>query len=585
MEERQSLRSVLDLSMEKFRSDNKLVGEKRSFDSDSGDDCLELNPKRKKMRDLDSVLRSEEGLHNSETIDCEANNNQLDFGKNEETSEITKETVAMISDASEAISAGKNKRPDSCVDSDLHLMDLTTKAHFANESACDIDDKCKESLFAKNDKVHKPNFLQSRVIELDLNTDGGSSSLQKDPFYPYKPSGCVKSTEASECGSSTGPLEENDAYKRWKEMKKNGFLSSAHGGIPVPAPRARKRKTDTLKKKMEIAKREQVHRFTKIAAPSGLLNGLNPGIINHVRNSKQVHAIIEALVRSNKIENNAIENENIDTQDSGDSQLNEYLKAEHKNISYGNSDYPMSYDMSLTAEHKGGSSNSEITERLFQDETSDSSHLTSDRENEMLALKLSSSITSETEHISGSNEESVNHASVSSLSIKAATVASQWLELLYQDIKGRLAALRRSKKRVQAVIQTELPFLMSKEFSTTKENDPYFKQSHPSSYPNTAVTDMHRARWTALFDQMDKALTEEGKHLENWLDQVKEMQLQCERGLQVVNLQSLQSLGRSESDSRLKTENTEKELAVKAAAASIYSACNFIKTTEDVSCY
>ncbi|KAF5178017.1 Cation-transporting atpase [Thalictrum thalictroides] len=543
---------------------------------------MELNPKRKKMRDLDSVLRSQEGSHNSETLDCEANNNQLDVAKNEETSEITKETVAVISDASEAV-AGKNKLSDSCVDSDLHLMDLTTKAHFANESACDVDDKCKDPLFAKKDKVHKPNFVQSRGIELDLNADGASKSAEKNPFYPYKPSGCVKSTEASECGSSTGPLEENDAYKRWKEMKKNGFLSSAHGGIPVPAPRARKRKTDPLKKKMEIAKREQVHRFTKIAAPSGLLNGLNPGIINHVRNSKQVHAIIEAIVRSNKIENNTIEN--IDIQDSGDSQLNEYLKPEHKYISYGNKDYTLTYDMPLTTEHKGGCSNSEITERLFQDETSDSSYLTSDRENEMLALKISSSITSETEYISGSNEESVNHASVSSLSVKAATVASQWLELLYQDIRGRLAALRRSKKRVQAVIQTELPFLMLKEFSSTKENNPYFKQSHSSSYPNTEVTDMHRARWTALFDQMDKALTEEGKHLEIWLDQVKEMQLQCERGLQVVNLQSLQSLGQSESDSRLKTENTEKELAVKAAAASIYSACNFIKTTEDVSCF
>ncbi|KAF6176462.1 hypothetical protein GIB67_011396 [Kingdonia uniflora] len=34
---------------------------------------------------------------------------------------------------------------------------------------------------------------------------------------------------------------------------------------------------------MEIAKKEQVARFSKIAAPSGLLNGLNPGIINHLQ--------------------------------------------------------------------------------------------------------------------------------------------------------------------------------------------------------------------------------------------------------------------------------------------------------------
>ncbi len=48
----------------------------------------------------------------------------------------------------------------------------------------------------------------------------------------------------------------------------------------------RKSKSDVIRKKMELAKREPVDKFAKIAAPSGLLNGLNPGIINHVRNKK-----------------------------------------------------------------------------------------------------------------------------------------------------------------------------------------------------------------------------------------------------------------------------------------------------------
>ena len=48
----------------------------------------------------------------------------------------------------------------------------------------------------------------------------------------------------------------------------------------------RKSKSDVIKKKMELAKREQVDKFAKIAAPSGLLNGLNPEIINHVRDKK-----------------------------------------------------------------------------------------------------------------------------------------------------------------------------------------------------------------------------------------------------------------------------------------------------------
>ncbi|KAA8533974.1 hypothetical protein F0562_031491 [Nyssa sinensis] len=106
-----------------------------------------------------------------------------------------------------------------------------------------------------------------------------------------------------ECGSTTGPLEEKDPMILWKEMKQNGFLSSSHAGIPTPKPHGRKSKNDGLKKKMELAKREQVDRFAKIAAPSELLTDLNPGIINHVRNSKQVHSIIEALVKSEKLKN------------------------------------------------------------------------------------------------------------------------------------------------------------------------------------------------------------------------------------------------------------------------------------------
>lgn len=58
-----------------------------------------------------------------------------------------------------------------------------------------------------------------------------------------------------------------------------------------------------------------------------------------------------------------------------------------------------------------------------------------------------------------------------------------------------IAALRRSKKRVQSVIQTELPFLISMEL-----------------YSPVGI-EMHRFRWTALFDQMDKSLSEEEEHL------------------------------------------------------------------------
>lgn len=132
------------------------------------------------------------------------------------------------------------------------------------------------------------------------------------------------------------------------------------------------------------------------------------------------------------------------------------------------------------------------------------------------------------------------HANLNAFSFAAANVASRWLDLLQQDIKGRLAgkilfqcveyeynlpsqdidafafviaALRRSKKRVRNVIQIELPYVLSTEFSSNQENRPCFEQSSEAGDSKTAVHNMHVKRWKSLFGQMDKALTEEGKYL------------------------------------------------------------------------
>jgi len=75
------------------------------------------------------------------------------------------------------------------------------------------------------------------------------------------------------------------------------------------------------------------------------------------------------------------------------------------------------------------------------------------------------------------------------------------------------AALRRSKKRVHAVITTELPFLLSKEFSSNQENDPYVTKGSALVSPSNATAELHRARWSKLFNQMDSALSEEEKEL------------------------------------------------------------------------
>lgn len=73
--------------------------------------------------------------------------------------------------------------------------------------------------------------------------------------------------------------------------------------------------------------------------------------------------------------------------------------------------------------------------------------------------------------------------------------------------------MRRSKKRVRAVITTELPFLISKEFPSNQENDPFIMKTSSDGQSSNAMSSLHQARWSTLFDQMDKALIEEEKQL------------------------------------------------------------------------
>ncbi|KAM0034375.1 hypothetical protein Hdeb2414_s0016g00496911 [Helianthus debilis subsp. tardiflorus] len=366
----------------------------------------------------------------------------------------------------------------------------------------------------------KMNCVKSRGLAFDLNIEDDQDQV--------KPRDSL-----SECGSTCHLGGERDSMRVWNEMKRNGFLSSSHGGVPVPqAPKPRGRKKGkelVIKKKIEIAKKEQVDRFAKVAAPSGLLNELNPGIINHVRNRKQVHSIIENLVRSARSDSKRGEGEEV----RDDSTMN---------------------DREVVAKTSHYASFNKL-----------------ECEDDILALKLSSSGTLTSNVSSLSNEESGNVSTVNSLSVRAASVASQWLELLQQDIKGRLAALRRSKKRVQAVIQRELPLLVSRELVFNQEN--------------TDNADLHRARWGPLFDQMDNALSEEEKHLESSLNQVNEMLMHCNNGL--LQFHPENSLQKQTIDYRnLKAEpSVYKDLAVQAAAAAIYSTSNFLRSMENLPCF
>ena len=335
-------------------------------------------------------------------------------------------------------------------------LNLNAKISSSRKLARDVTPACVEDNnklppLMKHDKGHDPNFVTSRGIGLDLNSEDVCSSVNHDLFYSYKRRDRVKSPDGiSECASSTGPLEEKDPMKVWKEMKQNGFLSSTHGGIPVPKQRAKKNKQDVIKKKIELAKREQVDRFTKIAAPSGLLNELNPGIINHVRNSKQVHSIIEALVRSERLENAHAGSKHVNHSKGGTKETSDEKKdPECLNVLGKTPLYPSHEDrptkiipvnpsndmsanlqlkgnpmlvnksISLISEDKGGDGDSRLVERRLVGRTSCASPPTTANEDEILALKLSSSQTKASENVcSLSNEEPMNLNSVTSLSMK-----------------------------------------------------------------------------------------------------------------------------------------------------------------------
>ncbi|XP_013737845.1 uncharacterized protein LOC106440664 isoform X2 [Brassica napus] len=374
------------------------------------------------------------------------------------------------------------------------------------------------------------------------------------------------STDAySECGSSSAPVEANDPMKLWKAMKENGFLSnphgatssscvvsSSHGGIPAPRKRGRKSKTNNdaamvKKRKMEIARKEEVdNRFARLAAPSGLLNELNPGIINHVRNKKQVLSIIQSIVKSDK--------------DSGrnyhhhSTRLNNTTAADDVNT--------------------GGSTRSDFSQGFKYGMPEDNYYeeKCADGEEHSKFSENASSLSSE-------DAASLNRDSV--LTVK---VASQWLELLHQDIKCRVSALRRSKKRVRAVVTTELPFLISKEFPADQENDPSVLVNGAS---RASTVDNHKNRWMALFKQLEQTLSEEERQLESWLNKVRELQSHCDQGLQHLSFSSGQNflqLGMPLYSRAADALISDKDLAVRAAAASIYSTSNFLASEENITC-
>lgn len=76
-----------------------------------------------------------------------------------------------------------------------------------------------------------------------------------------------------------------------------------------------------------------------------------------------------------------------------------------------------------------------------------------------------------------------------------------------------LEALKRSRKRVRNALRTELPYLISSEFSSNQENESSIANTSEAGCADKAVSEAHAARWKSLFVQMDRALQEEAKQL------------------------------------------------------------------------
>ncbi|KAL6629201.1 hypothetical protein ACP70R_028966 [Stipagrostis hirtigluma subsp. patula] len=441
------------------------------------------------------------------------------------------------------------------------------KMHDSDPLACGKENIGTDLQF-KPDAKNVENRMNAVQLGLDLNIVDGSDAAELNPFFPYKKLGQSKVSDPSECGSTTGATEESESHRKWREMKQNGFLSSSHGTVGVPRPHGRpsKRKRDDEFKRSTTAHNVQTNKSMKVAAPSGLLSGLNPGIINHVRNSKQVYSIIKAMVHSERLENES----------HPASQTGERGKAVNERFEdqiYGGSltNYHFMMKANNAAFHQGLPTTSR-----FLPEDSDS-----------LRLQLSSAVTMASDRTCSTSADDLasNHDYMTSLSLKAATVASQWLELLHQDIRGRLAALKRSRKRVRNALHTELPCLISAEFSSNQENESSIAHSSEAGCNDKAVSEAHMARWKSLFVQMDRALQEEGRHLENRLKQVQEMQSNCDKGLKHMTCEAPPPGPMAELWKLKNPDTSESEWAVQAAAASIYSTCSMVMRTENVPCF
>ncbi|XP_057818911.2 uncharacterized protein LOC131032025 isoform X2 [Cryptomeria japonica] len=399
--------------------------------------------------------------------------------------------------------------------------------------------------------------------------------------------------------------------------------------FPVPF---RRLKNEVLQQKRDVGKKEPLSKFSRVTAPSGLLADLNPGIINRVRNSKQVHAIIEAVVGPDAL---------TVCQDKQKNYIREpKVNPERKTLGASHPTFMVDNDHSEVVDMHNGSNDTldrrqqlagvealkwKLDKRMIASmDACASLHLHSeDRPTDASVLDetfecLDASVDLIPPHCNGDQfylkqvvgehdnmkgtlnchchychpgEISGTDSTCSaSLSRKAATMASHWLELYYQDVKGRLAALKRSRRRVRTLIKEVFSYAALYPTSSSHDtNEPLGKVNKTDK----RAEHEHMEKWRSLFIHMDRRLTVEGTQLETSLQQIKGMQAHCKWGLQEVQgnqrddhqLQQPEGLEDKLGPNLASAKTIERQYAVGAAAASIYSTTNFVLTAEDVPCF
>lgn len=347
------------------------------------------------------------GIRPSSPKPKEKGTEKLDYSSEEaDASQITKSTdLRLSSNPVDLPMNNSSLETDAAVNSLSHVISLQSSSMVTCELEPEkIQEICRYSLPTEGEK--KSDFV------MDLN----------NPFYPYKMLGQVRATDASECGSTTGPIENNESMRRWNEMKQNGFVSLTEIA-PISKPKGRqprRKKNEETKKKSDMGRVEPTNKCINVGTPSGLLSGLNPGIIKHVRNSKQVNSIIEAMLQSEKLEKQEQQHRPLEQSRSGSRGVN-LGSNEHRNapvvdqldVSLSKAFDPACFGSRMQ------SSESDLPDDKCNNDSSNPSLHYSEFDDDALTLKLASGMIS-TEHVSSAAiiDFSLNQENTTFLSFK-----------------------------------------------------------------------------------------------------------------------------------------------------------------------